>query len=211
LAVSSVLFAILTLSAAPEPNSHVNSLGVKMIRVPAGSFRMGNDQPTDAKALRQLPLLRDGDYDEKPVHEVRISRDFYMSETEITAKQFARFRFDWQDRGAASPFVTGVSWHDAVAFCEWLSRKENKHYRLPTEAEWEYACRAGTTGHFHSGQQAPGSGEANAWGLKNMRTGAAEWVLDWHGLYAPFPQMDPVGPPQWGRACGAWRRHHGAG
>ncbi|MCX8092203.1 MAG: SUMF1/EgtB/PvdO family nonheme iron enzyme [Verrucomicrobiae bacterium] len=165
-----------------------------MIRIPAGSFRMGSDMPTPPKLLTQSPVLPRGDYDEKPVHEVRITYDFFMSETEITAKQFGEFLEDHQDVGMFSPYASGMSWDDAVAFCEWLSRKEGKPYRLPTEAEWEYACRAGSTGHFHSGDVPPPSGAPNAWGLKNMHTDVAEWVLDWHGLYPDEPQTDPVGP-----------------
>lgn len=179
---------------ADAPPQFENSVRIKMIRIPAGSFRMGSDLPTDPKVLKQSPVLPQGDYDEKPVHEVRITYDFYMSETEITAKQYADFRQDYEDLGPASPYACGMSWDDAVAFCEWLSRKEGKPYRLPTEAEWEYACRAGSTRHFHSGDRPPASGEPNAWGLKNMHTDAAEWVLDWHGFYPDEPQTDPVGP-----------------
>jgi hypothetical protein len=87
-----------------------------------------------------------------------------------------------------------VSWYDAVAFCKWLSQKEGKPYRLPTEAEWEYAARAGTRTPFSSGAQPPPPETANPWGLKNMHTGVAEWVLDWHGLYPAAAQTDPVGP-----------------
>ncbi len=175
-------------------DAYENSARIKMIRIPAGTFRMGSDLPTDPVLLKQSPALPRGDYDEKPVHEVRITYDFYMSETEVTAKQYADFRQDYEDLGPASPYACGMSWDDATAFCEWLSRKEGKPHRLPTEAEWEYACRAGSTGHFCSGDHPPVSGEPNAWGLKNMHSDAAEWVLDWHGLYPDEPQTDPVGP-----------------
>ena len=182
---------------AQQPAAYVNSVGVRMMPVPAGKFLMGNDIKTDAKSLGQLETLVDGDYDEKPAHEVRISREFYVAETEITAKQFARFRFDYQSLSNAAggtDYATGVSWHDAVEFCRWLSRKERKNYRLPTEAEWEYVARAGSHGHFSPGDRLPRSGEPNAWGIKNMHTDAAEWVWDWHGLYPWEPQVDPVGP-----------------
>src|SRR3954454_6148660 len=155
-------FSVLLRSAAladdGSPRQVVNSIGGKLLRGPAGHFRMGNDQPTDPKIFHQFKLLTNGDYDERPVHEVTISQDFYLSETEITSEQFARFRFD---RQADAPYATGVCWDEAVAFCEWLSRKEKKPYRLPTEAEWEYAARAA---------------EPNSLGLKNMQTEAAEWV-----------------------------------
>ena len=187
-------FTVLAWTGAGQPHERINSIGVKMIRVPAGTFRMGSDLATDPAVLKQPAVLPHGDYDERPVHEVRISYDFWMSETEITSAQFARFRYDHQDWGVRAPYATGVSWDDAVAFCEWLSRKEGRPYRLPTEAEWEYACRAGTNSHFSSGDTMPASGEPNAWGLKNMHTDAAEWVLDWHGLYPAGPQSDPLGP-----------------
>jgi len=189
------LVVLVSQTREQETSSYVNSIGMKMIRIPAGSFRMGNDQPTDPEALQQFPLLTHGDYDEQPVHDVRISHPFYMAETETTAAQFAQFRFDYQaGMGRSEPYATGISWDEAVAFCAWLSRKEHKNYRLPTEAEWEYAARAGSTGLFSSGGHPPAGGNANAFGMKNMHTDAAEWVLDWHGIYSPEPQVDPVGP-----------------
>jgi formylglycine-generating enzyme required for sulfatase activity len=177
-----------------EPASFVNSLGMRMVRISPGEFLMGNESQTPAEVLGQDPVLANGDYDEKPVHTVRITRGFYISETEVTAQQFARFRFDYQDVSSSSPYATGVSWDDAVAFCDWLSRLEGRPYRLPTEAEWEYACRAGSDGHFWSGGEPPRSEDVNPWGVKNMHTGPSEWVLDWHGLYPPAPLADPVGP-----------------
>ena len=201
--VLAAAFAFGLLAAGPPRGSaaarkaYVNHAGVRMIPIPAGRFLMGNSLPTDPKMLGQLSILTDGDYDEKPAHEVRIGRDFHISETEITAEQFARFRFDYQaleEPHGAVVYATGVSWHDAVEFCRWLSRNEKKSYRLPTEAEWEYAARAGGGGHFSTGDRLPASGEANAWGVKNMHTDAAEWVLDWHGAYPAEPQIDPVGP-----------------
>jgi formylglycine-generating enzyme required for sulfatase activity len=178
-------------SAAPE---YKNSLGMKMIRIPAGAFKMGSDRPTDPAALHQHPLFTDGDYDEKPVHDVRISHDFYISETEVTAEQFQKFRMEYQDMGRYSPYVSGMSWYDANAFCAWLSKQEKRHYRLPTEAEWEYAARAGSTTHFASGDAPPPDGQANRWGLRNMHSGVMEWTLDWYGPYGAEPQTDPVGP-----------------
>ncbi len=154
---------------------------------------MGNDLATGVE-LGFSPTAPSGDYDERPVRRVRISYDFYISETEITAEQFSEFRKDYVAPGIMHPYATGVSWEDAVAFCAWLSRKEGRSYRLPTEAEWEYAARSGSHDHFSSGRRPPGAGKPNRFGLKNMHSEAAEWVLDWHGPYPAEAEVDPVGP-----------------
>ena len=86
-------------------------------------------------------LFTNGDYDEKPVHDIKLSYDFYISESEVTARQFAAFRMDFQDAGRFPPYATGMSWDDAAAFCRWLSQKEERKCDLPTEAEWECAAR----------------------------------------------------------------------
>jgi len=115
-----------------------------------------------------------------------------------------------------------VSWHDAVRFCQWLAKKEGLPYRLPTEAEWEYACRAGTTTCYHTGDTLPqalrknpreswypdprrrqrqgdvvplvvGQTPANAWGLRDMHGNTEEWCLDWYGPYEKGDAVDPVG------------------
>ena len=112
----------------------------------------------------------------------------------MTIQQYRQFRLRYRENPYHAPYAAGVSWNDAAAFCEWLTRKEGKPYRLPTEAEWEYACRAGTRTLFSSGALPPAAEAANAWGVKNMHTGVAEWVLDWRGMYPRDPQTDPVGP-----------------
>jgi hypothetical protein len=164
-------------------DSFTNSVGIKLIRVESSSFRMG--QAGDEKQC---------DWDEQPVHKVTISKPFYMSEAEVTIDQFRQFRPGFKPTPGFEPYVAGVSWHDAVAFCKWLSDKERMPYRLPTEAEWEYACRAGTATPFSSGDALPQGEAPNPWGLKNMHTGVREWCYDWHGEYLTEDQIDPVGP-----------------
>jgi len=173
-----LLFVVSGVFAADE---YTNSVGAKMIQIKPGTFEMGSDLPGDS-------------WDRRPVHKVTISKPFYMSETEVTIEQFKQFRPDFQPTEGFEPYAAGVSWYDAVAFCKWLSEKEGKTYRLPTEAEWEYACRAGTTTLFSSGNSRPEPETANGWGLKNMHTGVREWCLDWHGTYPIADQVDPVGP-----------------
>jgi len=152
-----------------------------MIKIKPGSFEMGSTLGRDY-------------WDEQPVHKVTISRAFYISETEVTAEQFRQFKAEFVGTARYLPYAAGVSWYNAVAFCKWLSKKEGKPYRLPTEAEWEYACRAGSTSLYSSGDRPPRAGQANAWGLKNMHTGVREWCLDWYGKYPAADQVDPVGP-----------------
>ncbi len=118
---------VLASDAAPAPAPSpvtTNSVGLRMVMLPAGSFDIGSDT---------------GDWDERPVHHVTLSRPLTISASEVTLEAFRRFRPD-HDIGTNGK-ATGVSWDDAVVFCAWLSRRESKPYRLPTEAEWEYACR----------------------------------------------------------------------
>jgi formylglycine-generating enzyme required for sulfatase activity len=189
-----------------ESESFVNSIGMKLVRADPGSFIMGRQQG--------------GDWDERPVHKVTITKPFYMSVTEVTNAQYEQFDpqhrtlrgklgFSTEDDEAA----VFVSWHDAAKFCEWLSKKEGKPYRLPTEAEWEYACRAGTTTRFHTGDTLPrtyhknqtqtwqpkpvplkvGATPANPWGFHDMHGNVEEWCHDWYGPYKQGEQVDPVG------------------
>ncbi len=131
-----------------------------------------------------------------------------------------RPKYNWMNAGfpqSDSHPVVNVTWNDAVAFCDWLSRKEGKVYRLPTEAEWEYACRAGTTTLFSTGDDpnglvavanlggqgdgfpftAPvGSLQANRFGLFDMHGNVWEMCADWRApdYYANSPTADPTGP-----------------
>ena len=129
----------------PIHSQGVSKSFIPMAEIPAGSFYMGSDGLGE-------------DFDEAPIHQVIISRPFRMGITEITNAQYESFRPEHRAlRGKNGvsleddEAVVNVSYSDAVAFCEWLSRKEGKNYRLPTEAEWEYACRAGTYTLFSTG------------------------------------------------------------
>jgi len=143
-----------------------NSVGMKMLTIPAGKFQMGQAiRNTDYRNPITVENDQGADWDELPIREVEISKPFEMSATEVTNAQFELFKPDHravtmkdvsrkisrEDDAAA----VNVSWEDAMRYCQWLSEKEKKHYRLPTEAEWEYACRAGTTTLFHCGDSLP--------------------------------------------------------
>ena len=178
--------------AAHAARETTNSIGIALVEIPAGSFQMGVDStPIPAELLKGPSGViydrpsNEGDYDEAPVHKVTINKAFLIGVTEVTAEQFQQFRPGYRANPHYAPYASGVSWNDAVAFCDWLTKKEGKPYRLPTEAEWEYAARAGARTLFT---------EPNPWGVQNMHTGVAEWVLDWHGMYPADPQTDPVGP-----------------
>jgi formylglycine-generating enzyme required for sulfatase activity len=126
-----------------------NTLGMRLRRIEPGTFPMGNDRALPDE-LFGPSCFRHGDFDERPVHRVTLTYPFAIGECEVTNSQYERFDpkhrelrgklgFSRDDDEAA----VFVSWHDAVAFCCWLGGKEGAEYRLPTESEWEYACRAG--------------------------------------------------------------------
>jgi formylglycine-generating enzyme required for sulfatase activity len=185
---------------------------MKFVWIDPGSFRMGSD---------------DKDADEKPAHTVTLSKGFYLQTTEVTQRQWEAVmgtnpsHFKGPDRP-----VEMVSWRDAQEFLKKLNAKEkDSRYRLPSEAEWEYACRAGgqepdeaanldevawwlmnSNRETHPvGQKKP-----NAWGLFDMRGNVWEWVEDWYGwdTYAKSRQLDPAGPGSgffWVLRGGSWR------
>ena len=167
-----------TLAIAQEPKvasgekQITNSIGMKLTLVPSGEFQMGSGESAEktvafCKKNDGLDLPADRFMDEHPQHRVRITKPFYLGTYHVTRGQYRQFvkgsgyktdaaRGDdaWQNAGFEQTDehpVVNVSWNDAVAFCKWLSRKEDKTYRLPTESEWEYACRAGTTTRYSSG------------------------------------------------------------
>jgi formylglycine-generating enzyme required for sulfatase activity len=226
-------------SAEPIKGRFTNAIGMRMVRIEPGSFRMGNDGEIDyssvatdavrapyrSKGEGQPPMSADPlEWDESPSHVVSISRAFYMAATPVTNAQYERFRPGHQRERGRRGFsredeeaVLFVSWHDAGAFAEWLSELEDRPYRLPTEAEWEYACRAGTTTAYFTGPALPevyhqhqvmnrqhqlrpesvslrvGRRPPNAWGLHDMHGVVEEWCLDWYGPYEVEAATDPVG------------------
>jgi formylglycine-generating enzyme required for sulfatase activity len=166
--------ALLPALAGRAADGIETSIGLALVRIPAGEFTMGS------------PVSEKGRRADEPQHKVRITRDFFLGRCEVTRGQFKQFveatgyrteaergarggygvdsqsfkllgpdkKFDWRVTGFEQTDehpVVNVSWNDAVAFCRWLGETEGDVFRLPTEAEWEYACRAGKTTSFTSG------------------------------------------------------------
>ena len=187
---------------APLSPTRRNSIGMEFVLIPAGEFLMGSNNGLDS---------------EKPVHRVRISKAFYLGKYEVTQGEWqavmgnnpSRFR------GAVNLPVEQVSWDEVQAFIRTLNEREGgARYRLPTEAEWEYAARAGSTtaysfgdhpgqlgdyawyGNNGGGQTHPvGQKKPNSWGLYDMYGNVWEWVQDWYGAYRADAVTDPSGPP----------------
>ena len=202
--ILSLIVTVFSAAAAQEKNS----LGMQLVTVPAGTFHMGSHGMGE-------------NFDEAPIHRVTITKPFLMAATEVTNAQYELF--DPSHRALRGKngisreddeAVVFISYHDAEAFCRWLSEKEGKTYRLPTEAEWEYACRAGTYSNFwmddglpaayHKNQQnvwgtdstvslRVGATPPNPFGLYDMHGNVEEWCSDWYGPYEPYEQTDPVG------------------
>ena len=181
-----------------------NSLGMEFVPIPAGTFWMGSDDD-DSDAL----------VDEKPRHEVEILRSFFLGKYPVTQAQWESVMGSNPSKfkGADLP-VEMVSWDDVQEFIRKLNAQEgHDRYRLPTEAEWEYACRAGSETAYYFGDDKDqledyawywdssgeetrpvGQKKPNAWGLYDMHGNVFEWVRDWYGDYIEDFVRDPEGP-----------------
>jgi formylglycine-generating enzyme required for sulfatase activity len=195
-----------------------NSIGMEFVRIPKGSFMMGSVN---------------GNKDERPVHRVTISKAFWLGKTEVTQSQWKAVMGSLPDSmsemeqgffGDNKPVIR-ASWEDIQEYIGKLNLKGEGTYRLPTEAEWEYAARAGTTTRYSSGEDggllgkyawyASNSKEfihdvglkpPNKWGLYDMYGNVWEWCQDWYGDYSRAAQTDPKGP-----ATGQNRVYRGGG
>jgi formylglycine-generating enzyme required for sulfatase activity len=194
----------------------VPGLAMELMPVPAGRFQMGSSD--------------DGENDRQPVHEVRISRPYWIGKYEVTQKQWKTLMestpFHFKDAGDDLP-AENITWQEAVDFCNRLTKQEQAAgrlppgyaFRLPTEAEWEYAARGGSHGQGYrfsgsnkideagwvrdnSGQQPQpvGRKKPNELGIYDMSGNVWEWCHDWHGPYPEESETDPVGPPTMARS-----------
>lgn len=199
--------AVVDMDASIEVKTRKTGMVLRL--VPAGTFGMGRGSKEN------------GDKDELPRHQVVMTRPFYMGIFEVTQDQWEKSRveanpsyFAGEGRGAAP--VEGVTYEKAVEFCNWLCDQENMPrgtYRLPTEAEWEYACRAGTDSRFYNGNvradldrsgwfdrnsdkktHPVGEKMPNAYGLYDMHGNVWEWCSDGAHTYTAAAASDPVGP-----------------
>ena len=149
------------------PVAFTNSLGMRMIRLPAGTVATRKGDPGSGASNAGKVLF---------------AQPSYMAESEVTLEQYRQCQPDFPGDGE---LASGVSWNDAAAFCDWLTKREGKLYRLPTEAEWEYACLAGATNLPVSGATLPLPALPNAWGFRNMLSGVGEWCADGNQTNAP--------------------------
>jgi formylglycine-generating enzyme required for sulfatase activity len=189
----------------------VNSLGMAFVLIPADTFLMGS------------PEHEPGRHDDETQHEVTISRSFHLQITPVTQGQ-------WQSLMGKNAFsliqaegdqpVDGINWNDCQKFIKKLNALGEGIYRLPSEAEWEYACRAGSStalpngdltdlycdldpnldeigwycGNSDNSTQPVAQKSPNSWGLYDMCGNVAEWCQDWYGPYSENTQIDPNGP-----------------
>ncbi|MGC1258956.1 MAG: formylglycine-generating enzyme family protein [Candidatus Acidiferrales bacterium] len=179
---------------------------IALVKVPAGTFQMGTAQVLTAEDDWNNDV-------EHPVHEVRITKDFWMGQFSVTQSQWQAVMGNnpsyCRNAGPDAP-VEQVSWNDTQAFIARLNSQQARWtVRLPTEAEWEYACRAGTAGETYgpvddvawykgnnSGSTHPvGQKVPNAFGLYDMLGNVWQWCQDWFGPYTSASSVDPEGAP----------------
>jgi formylglycine-generating enzyme required for sulfatase activity len=216
IAVSLWLGVGASISSAQPPKEITNSIGMKLVLIPKGTFMMGS------------PESEEGRGEDETQHGVTISKDYYLGVYEVTQAQYekvigknpSRFQGAIVGNENADLPVDNVSWDDAVAFCKKLSdlpeeKKAGLVYRLPTEAQWEYACRAGSKtaysfddeegllpvyGWFYRNSSkrthTVGLLEPNAWGLYDMHGNVWEWCSDWYEEYPKGAVSDPTGPKE---------------
>jgi formylglycine-generating enzyme required for sulfatase activity len=196
----------------------------ELVRIPEGWFWMGSDSGQD---------------NETPLHRVWVDA-FLLAACQVRNSDYSQFLQAtkhaappfWQDSNLNQPEqpVVGVSWHDAVAYCEWLSRSSGLRFRLPTEAEWERAARGGVENELYPwGNDSPQSlpeyatrwkkgpepvaqGAPTRFGLYDICENVHEWCADWYqpDYYAASPERNPPGPEQGTRRAsrgGSWRHH----
>ncbi len=181
-----------------------NRVTLKLVRIPAGKFTMGSPEAE-----------KDRLSNEGPQHEVAISKAFYMGVYAVTQEQYEQIMGENPSyfKGAKNPVET-VSWDDAVEFCKKLSKKTGKTVTLPSEAQWEYACRAGSKTRFSYGDNDDNMGDyawysknsdntthpvgqkkPNQWGLYDMHGNVWQWCSDWYADdYSNANEKDPTGP-----------------
>ena len=205
-------------------DSAAAEINVALVAIPARSFLMGSDAGQDC---------------ERPVHRVEIGA-FVLAATQVANRDYAAFLAatghapppDCAKPEFSDPLqpVVSVSWFDAVTYCDWLSAATGRRFRLPTEAEWEYAARGGVEGKLYpwgdeppqsrphyaerwlTGPERVAQGDPNGFGLYDMCANVHEWCSDWYdpGYYALSPQRDPRGPESGTRRAsrgGSWRHH----
>jgi formylglycine-generating enzyme required for sulfatase activity len=208
--------ALVALTAAhadkkAPPKNFTNAIGMKFVWIPAGNFVMGSPKQEKERAESELQ------------HKVTLTKGFYMGAYTVTQEEWQALMGNNPSRfsGQKNLPVEQVTWDECQQFAKKMREKDKKPYRLPTEAEWEFACRAGTTTPFYFGENIStelvnyngdhtyadgkkgvdrkkttpvGSFPANAWGLYDMHGNVWNWCEDWHGEYAKKDVADPKGP-----------------